>query len=188
VTCTNCIGASGEVSSGVAGTSARAKAEQLRAEQDEHRRLLKAHRPILGRLAIAIAGPPADGDSYAKGAVGEEKLGAALDAMAEKGLLVLHDRRRPRTAANIDHLVVAPTGVWVVDAKRYSGLITKVDKGRWLRSDMRLTVGGRDRTKLVHGVQKQMADVRRVLDEPHTAVPLRGALCFVDAELRLFAL
>jgi hypothetical protein len=187
VFCAGCVDAPPEVSSGAAGASARAKAERLRAKGEEHRRQLKERRPILGRLAIGIAGPPTDGHSYAKGAVGEEKLGAALDTMVANGLLVLHDRRRPRTAANIDHLVVAPTGVWVIDAKRYSGLITKVDKGGWLQSDIRLTVGGRDRTKLVAGVQTQMSDVRQVLDGPRTAVPLHGALCFVDAELRLFA-
>ena len=188
VTCTSCVGALPELPSGVAGASARAKAERLRSEQEEVRRQLKQRRPILGRLAIAIAGPPTNGASYAKGALGEERLGGALDAWADQDAFVLHDRRRPRTAANIDHLVVAQGGVWVIDAKRYSGVITRVDKGGWFQSDLRLTVGGRDRTKLVDGVHKQMADVRRVLEG--SAVPdveVRGALCFVDGEYPLFA-
>lgn len=188
VTCLACAGPEPAQSDSVAGGSARAKGRQLRSEQEDRRRALKERRPILGRLAIAVAGPPTAGASYLKGAVGEEKLGAALDAMTGQGLLVLHDRRRPRTAANIDHLVVAPSGVWVVDAKRYSGLVTKVDKGGWLRSDLRLVVGGRDRTKLVEGVHKQMADVRNVLQGSAVAnVPVHGALCFVDSEFGLFA-
>lgn len=188
VTCLTCVGPAPAQGPSVAGRSARAKGQRLRAEQEERRRALKERRPILGRLAIAAAGPATEGSSYLKGAMGEEKLGAALDAMASQGLLVLHDRRRPRTAANIDHLVVAPSGVWVIDAKRYSGLVTKVDKGGWFRSDLRLVIGGRDRTKLVEGVHKQVADVRNVLQGSAVPnVPVHGTLCFVDSQFRLFA-
>lgn len=157
-------------------------------EEEDRRRERVERRPILGRLANAIDGPNTAGAAYLKGAVGEEKFGVALDALTSQGVFVLHDRRRARTAANIDHLVIAPSGVWVVDAKRYAGLVTKVDKGGWFRSDVRLMVGGRDRTKLVEGVQKQMKDVRQLL--AGTSIPdvaVHGALCFVDAEFRLFA-
>jgi hypothetical protein len=182
------MGRPAEPSVGVAGGSARAKAEQLRSEQEERRRELKERRPVLGRLAIAMAGPATDGATWAKGAVGEEKLGAALDGMVQHGLFVLHDRRRPRISANIDHLVVAPSGVWVIDAKRHAGLVTSVDKGGWFRSDVRLVVGGRDRTSLVEGVGKQVADVVSVLQRSLMPdVPVHGALCFVDSEFQLFA-
>jgi hypothetical protein len=32
---------------------------------------------------------------------------------------VLHDLRIPGSRANVDHLVIGPTGVWVVDSKSY---------------------------------------------------------------------
>src|SRR5205085_1681876 len=100
-------------------------------------------------------------------------LGAALDVLP--GVLTLHDRCRPRTTANIDHLVVAPSGVWVIDAKHYAGVLGKADKGGWFRSDIHLMVGGSDRTKLVEGVHKQVADVRRVLESSSMPdVPVRG--------------
>jgi len=188
VTCLRCIDVPRAIAPDVAGASARARGERLHLDEDNRRRRRVERRPVLGRLANAIDGPNNAGAAYLKGAVGEEKFGAALDAMTSHGLFVLHDRRRPRTAANIDHLVIAPSGVWVVDAKRYAGLVTKVDKGGWFRSDVRLMVGGRDRTKLVEGVQKQMKDVRQILSAssvPDAAV--HGALCFVDAEFRLFA-
>lgn len=188
MTCLRCIDLPPEIAPDVAGASARSRGERLRAEEDNRRRGRVERRAVLGRLANAIDGPNNAGAAYLKGAVGEEKFGAALDAMTSHGLFVLHDRRRPRTAANIDHLVIAPSGVWVVDAKRYAGLVTKVDKGGWFRSDIRLLVGGRDRTKLVEGVQKQVTDVRQIL--AGTSIPVaavHGALCFVDAEFRLFA-
>jgi hypothetical protein len=183
VTCSACAASPGRVPSGVAGGSARAEGQQQRAAQVERRRALKLQRPILGRFQIALAGPPKHGDSWLTGAVGEERFGAALDAMTSRGLLVLHDRRRPRTAANIDHLVIGPTGIWVVDTKRYKGLVAKVDRGGLLHPDVRLTVGGRDRTALVEGVQRQVVDVRAAIAcGPLPQVPVTGALCFVDSE------
>ena len=48
-------------------------------------------------------------------------MGARLDVILSPTVRVLHDRRIPGTRANIEHLVVCPTGVLVVDAKRYVG-------------------------------------------------------------------
>lgn len=173
---------------GTPGRSAEAKGEELRQRQLDRRQQLKKRHPVIGRLQIALAGPATQGDSWAKGAVGERKLGAALDAMRDQSVLALHDRLIPGSKANIDHIVIGPSGLWVVDAKRYKGLVTTVDTGGWLRSDIRLSVAGRDRTPLIDGVLKQVAHVQRAIDgTPHTGIPVRGALCFVDAEFRLFA-
>jgi len=176
------------VEPGVAGASVRAEGERLRAAEEEMRRQRVERRPVLGRIANAIAGPPTAGAEHLKGAVGEEKFGAALDTMTAHGVLILHDRWRPRTAANIDHLAIAAGGVWVIDAKRYAGRIERIDKGGWLRVDYRLVVGDRDRTNLVDGVQRQIADVRAVLDIAlPSEVRVLGALCFVDGDFALFA-
>jgi hypothetical protein len=61
------------------------------------------------------------------GARGEEKLAGAILAMP--GVNVLHDRRVPGSSANIDHIVIAPAGIFVVDAKLYQGLIRIRDRG-----------------------------------------------------------
>jgi len=62
---------------------------------------------------------------------------------------VLHDRRIPGTRANIDHIAIAPSGLWAIDAKHYKGRVEHVDKGGWFLTDWRLLVGGRDKTGLV---------------------------------------
>jgi Nuclease-related domain len=64
---------------------------------------------------------------------------------------VLHDRRIPGSRANIDHIVVAPCGVFVIDAKNYKGRVEKRDRGGFFSTDCRLYVGGRDKTPLVAG-------------------------------------
>ncbi len=93
----------------------------------------------------------------------------------------------PGTRANIDHLAVTPTGVWVIDAKRYSGEVARKDVGGWLSSDVRLFVGRRDCTKLVKAMAKQVAPVCDALGPHWTEVPVRPMLCFVDADWRWFA-
>ncbi len=102
--------------------------------------------------------------------------------------MILHDRRIPKSRANIDHLVVAASGVWVVDAKTYSGLVERRDKGGLFKTDDRLYVGGRDQTKLVGGLTRQVDAVYGALDGLTPGeLPIHAALCFVDAEWRLFA-
>ncbi len=99
--------------------------------------------------------------------------------------MLLNDRRVPGTRGNIDHVAVAPSGVWVIDAKRYKGLIELRDIGGWFKVDRQLYVNGRRRTKLVDELAWQMDAVRNALGSK--AVPVHAALCFVDGEWKLFA-
>ena len=106
-------------------------------------------------------------------------MGARLDGLVSPTLFVLHDRRIPRSRANIDHLVVTRGGVWVLDTKRYKGRPELKVEGGLLRPRVeKLLVARRDKTGLVDGVLRQMDAVSAVLGD----VPLRGALCFVDAD------
>ncbi|UFN46782.1 NERD domain-containing protein [Nocardioides okcheonensis] len=100
--------------------------------------------------------------------------------MAGDTLGVLHDRRMPGTRANIDHIAVTPSGVFVIDPKRYAGRPTLRVEGGILRPRTeKLLVGGRDRTKLVDGVLKQVDVVRSIVG---TDVPVTGVLCFIEAD------
>lgn len=171
----------------IAGGSARAEAERRRAKQQARLQAEREARPILGRLRQALA-PEADvGAVWDKGAVGEEKLAEAMQPLVEAGtILALHDRRIPRSTANIDHLAIAANGVWVIDAKRYAGRIAKDVRGGFFSSREILSVGGRDRTKLADGVAKQIAVVRTALAAAGLAgTPVHGALCFIDGDWSL---
>jgi hypothetical protein len=78
----------------------------------------------------------------------------------------------------IDHLVVAPSGVWVVDAKTHDGPLEVRRNGGILDSRVeRLFINNRDRTNLVETVQRQVAAVTQVLAEHD--LPIHGAMCFV---------
>jgi hypothetical protein len=122
--------------------------------------------------------------AWARGAKGEQVLGSGLNALASAGVRALHDRRIPRSRANIDHIAVGPSGVHVIDAKRYLGRPALRVEGGFLGPRVeKLVVGSRDCTRLVAGVHHQVALVRAELDQRGMAeVPVRGVLCFVDAD------
>jgi hypothetical protein len=161
---------------GVAGGSAQREYERRKADREE--RIRTAH-PRTGNLIIALTDEPQDTTSWAKGAEGERVLGAQLDGLASAGVIVLHDRRRPGTTANIDHVAVTPSGVWVIDAKHYHGQVT--------RRRRHLYVGRRDCTKLVTAMAKQVDAVRTALGESWQDVPVWPVLCFVGAKWGWFA-
>ncbi|SHJ48128.1 Nuclease-related domain-containing protein [Tessaracoccus bendigoensis DSM 12906] len=139
--------------------------------------------PRAGRFLLAVFDDPQSTRAWSVGAEGERMLGGMLASMAGDSLRVLHDRRIPRTRANIDHLVVCPGGVFVVDAKRYRNArpALRIEGGLLKPRTASLTVGGRDRTALVTGMQKQLALVRAAL-AGRPEVPVRGVLCFLDAD------
>lgn len=63
-------------------------------------------------------------ECWEKGAEGERETAVALSALPPDVWTVLHDVRWPgRSRANIDHVVVGPGGVFIVDSKNWSGRI-----------------------------------------------------------------
>ncbi|WP_307864653.1 nuclease-related domain-containing protein [Allobranchiibius sp. CTAmp26] len=167
--------------SGVAGASARREFERRRAKREER---VRADHPKLGGFLLAVSEAPQSTRAWDVGARGEERLGKGLDRLRCDRLLLLHDRRIPRSRANIDHLAVTASGVFVIDAKKYGGRPQLKVEGGVLRPRVeRLLVGSRDCTKLVDGVLKQVDVVRSLLSED---IPVLGVLCFVEAEWPLF--
>ena len=99
--------------------------------------------------------------------------------------MVLHDRRVPKTKGNIDHIVIAPAGVFVVDAKRYQGMIRIRDRGGLFSRDDRLYVGGRDCSDLAANMGWQVSAIEQALTAATvdlSTVPVTPVLCFVDGE------
>ena len=162
--------------SGVAGSSARREYERRKAK-DEQRLREKWGR--FGGIAVALSDERQSTKAWERGAVGEERLGARLDSLADLGIAVLHDRRIPGSKANIDHVAITPSGIWVIDAKRYKGRPElKIEGGIFRPRVEKLLVGRRDCTKLVDGVLKQVEVISSVVPD----IPVTGSLCFVEAD------
>ncbi len=173
----------GPVDSGVAGASARAEHDRREAKRDA---AITARwgTGVASKVVRVFSEEPHSTRAWAIGAAGEEKLAAELDKVP--GLLMLHDRRVPGTRGNIDHIIVAPAGVFVVDAKNHKGRIEIRDRGGFFRSDYRLMVGGRDCSDLADKMGWQVEAVRVALASDTPVPPIVPVLCFVNVEWPLF--
>ena len=75
-------------------------------------------------------------EKFERGAVGEEATADVLGGLSAEGWRVFHDVRWPgRSQANIDHVLVGPSGVFVVDSKAWDGDVEV--RGGQLRQDGR---------------------------------------------------
>lgn len=160
---------------GTAGASARREYERRRAKRQEETR--RRH-PRVGNLLLKVQQPPSDEVAWATGAAGEESLAISLARRCPQALF-LHDRRMPRSRANIDHIGISTSGVYVIDAKRYKG---RIEVRRPLFGQEQLRIGGRDKTKLVDGLTRQVDAVRASLDSKAFGVPVHGCFCFVNPQ------
>ena len=164
------------VDPGDAGSSARREYERRKAK-DEAR--LRQKWGKLGSVAVALSDEKQSTKAWAIGAVGEERVGALLNSLASDDIAALHDRRIPGSKAILT--VITRSGVWVIDAKRYTGRPELKIEGGILRPKVeKVLVGRRDCTKLVDGVLKQADLVRDLVRD----VPVTAALCFVEAHWR----
>ena len=171
---------------GVAGSSAR-REFQRRHDAAQAKNLRRFGK--LGHVVNALREDPQSTKAWAQGTKGEQVVARRLDARAGHDFIVLHDRGIPRSRANIDHIVVARGGVYVVDSKRYKDKKVELRKvGPLFSRESRLFVGGRDQTKLVEALNKQLVIVRKALASVGLEyVPVRGFLCFAEAEWELLA-
>ena len=167
-----------------AGGSAQRKYHKL---SDQREQRIHQDHPVVGGLILALSNEPQSTTAWARGATGERQVAAMLDRLAGEGVVALHDRRIPRRRANIDHLAVAPSGVWVIDAKHYRGQVAKRDVGGWFTTDLRLYVGRRDCTRLVRAMAGQVEAARSALGPHWAEVAIHPLLCFVGAEWSLLA-
>jgi Nuclease-related domain len=165
---------------GVAGRSAHEEYERRHFGRQD--RVKSRLGDILGGVVLAITEDPQSTRSWERGSIGEQKLAEALAGVRD--IMLLHDRRVPRTRANIDHIVVAPAGVFVVDAKFYKGKIQIRDIGGWFKTDNRLYVGSRDCSHLAENMGWQVEAVQRALTAAgfQPLPPITPVICFIDGD------
>jgi hypothetical protein len=164
---------------GQAGASARREYERRKRAREQQARDKWG---ALGVLVSKLIDEPQSTRAWKQGGHGEEETARRLDRhLHEHGVLLLHDRRIPGHGnANIDHLAVGPGGVTVIDSKAHRGRVQVQRVGRMFsRRRSMLLIAGRDQTKLIDGVERQIGYVRKALAEiERGTIDVRGALCF----------
>jgi hypothetical protein len=91
---------------------------------------------LVGALAAVAAAwelrfrPSSEVSAWRRGAVGERRTARLLAALERHGWAVLHDLALPDGRANLDHLVIGPGGVFVIDSKQYRGRLQLDSSGQ----------------------------------------------------------
>jgi Nuclease-related domain len=161
---------------GQPGASAQAEYQRRRRRDGVRREAVFGR--VLAPLVNVLRGERASTVAWARGGDGEARVGTYLTEVVGARGIVLHDRRIARSRGNIDHIAVVPTGIWVIDTKRYRARIGVRHPMGWFITRPSLVVNGRTRTDLVAGVQRQRQLVQAAAGP---GVDVRPVLCFVDA-------
>jgi hypothetical protein len=101
--------------------------------------------------------------AWQRGAHGERRTAHLLDRLTCDGYVVFHDLAVPGSPANVDHLVIGPTGVFVIDSKQWSGSVRQGSDGLAWHNHYRL-----DRT--LETVRWEAEAISRVLGTRTAAV------------------
>jgi hypothetical protein len=85
---------------------------------------------LVGLAVAAVVGwrlrfrPSEQARTWQRGAAGERHTARLLRRLHRDGYVVFHDLAVPgNTSANVDHLVIGPTGVFVIDSKQWTGSV-----------------------------------------------------------------
>jgi hypothetical protein len=85
---------------------------------------------LVGLAVAALVGwrlrfrPSEQARTWQRGAEGERHTARQLRRLTRDGFVVFHDLAVPgNTRANVDHLVIGPTGVFVIDSKQWTGSV-----------------------------------------------------------------
>jgi hypothetical protein len=91
---------------------------------------------LVGLVAAALLAwrlrfrPSEQARTWRRGAEGERHTARLLNRLTGDGYVVFHDLAVPGNAsANVDHLVIGPSGVFVIDSKQWSGTIHQSPDG-----------------------------------------------------------
>jgi hypothetical protein len=153
---------------------------------------VRARHPRIGGMVLALTSEPPSTAAFKIGAEGERRVAEALERRCGDAVVLLHNRKlgSKRRDGDIDHVAITATGVYAVDAKQYTGATVEVRRsGGWFSTRTEaLYVRGRDQTKLLAGIAKQLEAIRGALvDYPGGGeIHVGGVLCFVDAKLPMF--
>lgn len=107
-------------------------------------------------------------EAWAKGAEGERLTARALESLEADGYVLLNDLRIPGKRSNVDHVLVGPSGVYVIESKNYSGTVKITSRT--------VMLNGRRRDKDIEEVLREAEVVEAALGDRTEAVEVTPVL------------
>lgn len=163
---------------GVPGASLDREHQRRRAAREKR---VRERHPHIGGLLLRLAGPVRTTEAFAIGARGEREVAERLQREVGDSVLFLFNRKRGvgRTSGDIDIIAVAPSGVWIIDPKKYAGRKVRANRGGSM-----FIVDGRRKPELAESMRRQIDVVAAgVRGGPVPTAPVRAAYCFLGADL-----
>jgi hypothetical protein len=137
--------------------------------------------PRAGLASLAVAAlvgwrlrfrPSTQARAWQRGAAGERRTARLLDRLGRDGYVSFHDLAMPDSPANLDHLVLGPSGVFVIDSKDWTGQVHQSSDGLLWHDHYRL-----DRT--LASIRWQAETLGRLL-----GIPVAPLVCVHGAHIR----
>jgi Nuclease-related domain len=116
--------------------------------------------------------PSSQARAWQRGAKGERHTARLLDRLGREGYVSFHDLARPDSPANLDHVVLGPSGVFVIDSKQWAGQVLQSSDGLIWHNHYRL-----DRTLAT--IRWQAETLGRLL-----GVPVAPLVCVHGAHIQ----
>jgi Nuclease-related domain len=116
--------------------------------------------------------PSTQARAWQRGATGERHTARLLDRLGRDGYVSFHDLTTPDSHANLDHLVLGPSGVFVIDSKQWTGHVHQSADGLVWHNHYRL-----DRTLAT--IRWQAETLGRLL-----GVPVAPLVCVHGAHIQ----
>jgi Nuclease-related domain len=116
--------------------------------------------------------PSTQARAWQRGAAGERHTARLLDRLGRDGYVSFHDLALPDSPTNLDHLVLGPSGVFVIDSKQWSGQVHQSSDGLIWHNHYRL-----DRTLTT--IRWQAKTLGRLL-----GVPVAPLVCVHGAHIQ----
>jgi hypothetical protein len=67
--------------------------------------------------------------NWRRGARGERRTARELDRLTDRAWVVFHDLAVPDSRANVDHLAIGPSGIFLIDSKNWRGRLVFAPDG-----------------------------------------------------------
>lgn len=131
------------------------------------------------RLFILEIGP--DSLNWLKGQTGELETSNILrDYIDGETSYLLNDRKLPKSSGNIDHLAINSSGVFVIDAKNWTGKIESKNMKSKNGGFLVLKINNYRNSTAIKSIQKQVLSVQNSMDQLPKPLEVFGIISFLE--------
>jgi hypothetical protein len=154
-----------------------------RRSEARRQKVLRAY-PNTGEFLLAMSDEPTAESAFDHGAPWQRWAAELLREEFPQGVFLFHRRRGPGRHDDIDVVAVLPSGVWIIDIRRYAGAHAQVRRARdEQQTRAYLSIDDTDASAVLDDLADQAEAVASALENAGwERVETRRILCLIDVE------